>query len=167
MSESFQQNQVDEQRKRFYLKIGVGLFSVLIAALWLFSLRFSVSANLNDLIVEDNNQTAVWQEDLNESMNALKANLKNSQVEDIQIKTEEKVFLQTMSANLAELTSAQEMSDESELIVEEKLGSEMLLELESRLNSQCPAYINCMPMIGEARPCVIPPGCENITQIAY
>jgi hypothetical protein len=24
-----------------------------------------------------------------------------------------------------------------------------------------------MPTIGEAKPCVIPPGCENITQIAY
>ena len=56
MSESFQQNQVDEQKKRFYLKIGVGLFSVLIAALWLISLRFSFSANLNDLIVENDNQ---------------------------------------------------------------------------------------------------------------
>lgn len=167
MSESFQQNQVDEQRKRLYLKIGVVLFSVVIATLWLISLRFSFSANLNDFIVEDNNQATVWQEDLNESLNALQANLKDSQVEDNQIKTEEKVFLQTMSANLAELTSVKEVSNETDLTTEEKLGSDMLLELETRLNVQCPAYINCMPMIGEDRPCVIPPGCENITQIAY
>jgi len=167
MSESFQQNQVDEQRKRFYLKIGVGLFSVLIAVLWLVSLRFSFTANLNDFIVEDSNQTAAWQEDLNESFNTLQTNLKDFQTEETQIKTEEKTFLQTMSANLAELASAQEAPDQTELIVEEKLGSEMLLELESRLNLQCPAYINCMPMIGEDRPCVLPPGCENITQIAY
>lgn len=31
----------------------------------------------------------------------------------------------------------------------------------------CPEYINCMPSIGGARPCIIPPGCEKITQIAY
>lgn len=31
----------------------------------------------------------------------------------------------------------------------------------------CPAYINCMPTIGEARPCQIPAGCEGITTIAY
>ena len=31
----------------------------------------------------------------------------------------------------------------------------------------CPSYINCMPSIGEARPCQIPAGCEGITQIAY
>ena len=31
----------------------------------------------------------------------------------------------------------------------------------------CPPSINCMPTIGEARPCVVPVGCEKITQIAY
>ncbi len=33
--------------------------------------------------------------------------------------------------------------------------------------SGCPEYINCMPSIGEARPCIVPVGCEKITQIAY
>lgn len=37
----------------------------------------------------------------------------------------------------------------------------------STSNTNCPEWINCMPTIGEARPCVIPPGCEGITQIAY
>lgn len=31
----------------------------------------------------------------------------------------------------------------------------------------CPEYVNCMPTIGEARPCVIPPGCEEKTLIVY
>lgn len=31
----------------------------------------------------------------------------------------------------------------------------------------CPAYINCMPTIGEARSCVIPAGCEGITEKVY
>lgn len=34
-------------------------------------------------------------------------------------------------------------------------------------NKNCPEYINCMPSIGEARPCVVPSGCEGITLIAY
>lgn len=34
-------------------------------------------------------------------------------------------------------------------------------------NTGCPAYINCMPTIGAARPCKIPAGCEGITVIAY
>lgn len=33
--------------------------------------------------------------------------------------------------------------------------------------SSCPEWINCMPTIGEARSCNIPPGCEGITQIAW
>ncbi|HZJ41732.1 MAG TPA: hypothetical protein VFD51_01825 [Patescibacteria group bacterium] len=31
----------------------------------------------------------------------------------------------------------------------------------------CPEWINCMPTIGEARPCTVLPGCEGITKIAY
>lgn len=32
----------------------------------------------------------------------------------------------------------------------------------------CPEWINCMPTIGEeSSPCLVPPGCEDITQIAY
>ncbi|MFA5754736.1 MAG: hypothetical protein WC905_05355, partial [Patescibacteria group bacterium] len=34
-------------------------------------------------------------------------------------------------------------------------------------NANCPAYVNCMPTIGESRPCQIPAGCEGITKIAY
>ena len=34
-------------------------------------------------------------------------------------------------------------------------------------NNNCPAYINCMPTIGEARSCQVPPGCEGVTVIAY
>lgn len=34
--------------------------------------------------------------------------------------------------------------------------------------NNCPAWINCMPTIGtEINDCVIPSGCEDITQIAY
>lgn len=33
--------------------------------------------------------------------------------------------------------------------------------------SDCPKYIDCMPTIGKVKPCVVPPGCEGITLIAY
>ncbi len=33
--------------------------------------------------------------------------------------------------------------------------------------SNCPKYIDCMPTVGETKPCVIPLGCEGITLIAY
>jgi len=38
---------------------------------------------------------------------------------------------------------------------------------EEVVSNNCPAYINCMPTIGETRSCNIPPNCEGITQIAY
>lgn len=38
--------------------------------------------------------------------------------------------------------------------------------LNEAINS-CPEYINCMPTIGETRPCQVPAGCEGKTIIAY
>jgi hypothetical protein len=31
----------------------------------------------------------------------------------------------------------------------------------------CPQFIDCMPSVDRNKPCVVPLGCENITQIAY
>lgn len=45
--------------------------------------------------------------------------------------------------------------------------SDLIKQATTTPKSNCPEYINCMPSIGEARPCVIPVGCENVTQIAY
>lgn len=53
----------------------------------------------------------------------------------------------------------------------EELLDRIIKEADQRnLNQKtttCPEWINCMPSIGEARSCVIPPGCEGITQIAW
>ena len=52
-----------------------------------------------------------------------------------------------------------------------KLLEDVMREADKRATStgfiNCPEWINCMPTIGEARSCVIPLGCEDITKIAY
>ena len=52
-----------------------------------------------------------------------------------------------------------------------KLLEDVMKEADKRATTtefiNCPEWINCMPTIGEARSCVIPPGCEDITKIAY
>jgi len=61
-----------------------------------------------------------------------------------------------------------------EIDVSEK-AAELVKELEGLAEAKqstsspraCPEYIDCMPTIGPAKPCQIPPGCEGITQIAY
>lgn len=54
-------------------------------------------------------------------------------------------------------------------IIKTELKEELsdLIKKATTTKSGCPEYINCMPSIGESRPCVIPLGCEDITQIAY
>ena len=37
----------------------------------------------------------------------------------------------------------------------------------SQALSRCPEYVNCMPGPDVTRTCVIPPGCEGVTQKAY
>ncbi|MBN2884553.1 hypothetical protein JXE04_01365 [Patescibacteria group bacterium] len=66
-------------------------------------------------------------------------------------------------------------SDEVEVIdsLKQEESQKFLDELKDKLpvieiaTSSCPAYIDCMPTIGQVKPCVIPTGCEAITQIAY
>ncbi|MDD2354072.1 MAG: hypothetical protein PHH52_01325 [Patescibacteria group bacterium] len=62
-----------------------------------------------------------------------------------------------------------DFKDETGKIIEDLTESEKMTASSSEeiKRNNCPEWINCMPTVGEARPCQIPPGCEGITQIAY
>jgi hypothetical protein len=161
-----------EEKKRFIMKVGVIAFSVIILALWIFSLSFSFAPKKNN--TEDNDSS--WQQDLKETINTVRDDFninKDSNNEDPN--TEEKAFLDDMLNNIEDKEQVK-----IPVVIPEETGvststepQKFLKELENKLPFEdistinCPAYINCMPTIGQARPCVIPPGCEDITQIAY
>jgi len=152
-----------EEKKRFFMKLGVIVLSVLIFSLWIFSLSFSFSSKANNIDESDNS----WRQDLQETINTVRSDFGNIKKEP---NVEEKAFLDGMLNNI-------ENKEDSDLIYNEiEAPSEpqkFLKELENKLplgdkvNLDCPAYIDCMPTIGQSKPCVIPPGCESITQIAY
>jgi glutamine synthetase adenylyltransferase len=58
-------------------------------------------------------------------------------------------------------------SSEIELPAETTVVTEATGTESGEINNNCPEYINCMPTIGEQRPCQIPVGCESKTIIAY
>lgn len=163
------QEQAEAKKKR-YLIIGVWIFSAIIFILWLGSLRFSMNSGAFNI---SSQATETWQEDLDESMSYFQDNLNslNEINENEQVGAEGQVFLQDMTDNLAEQKIEAEALDQDlqDSKTKKSESDQLLKNLENKINSNisCPAFINCMPGPDRVGPCSIPPGCEDITQIAY
>lgn len=165
-------NSVVEAKKLLILKLGVGFFSLIIIVFWLFNLSGSFTSTRStaaqDQSAEVNDD---WQQEFTDTFNSLQASLESQATasgngED---------FLQDMADNLAAReASPSPVVETGSPAVATVTPEQLLADLAARLPEaeqpaidSCPQFINCMPSIGEAKPCVIPPGCENITQIAY
>lgn len=172
MSSSPTDNSVVETKKLLMLKLGVSFFSLIIIVFWLFNLSGSFTSTRSTAVqgqpAEVNDD---WQQEFTDTFNSLQASLESQATasgngED---------FLQDMADNLAarEVTpssSVEAGSPAVATVTPEQLLADLaarLPEVEQPDSNSCPQFIDCMPSIGEAKPCVIPPGCENITQIAY
>ncbi len=161
-----------EEKKRSIMKVGVIVFSIIIFALWIFSLTFSFASKKTNTNAEEVNS---WRQELQETIDEARRDFNITPVPN----TDEKAFLDGMLDNInnKEQVEAPIISPEDTRISTSTASStesqKFLKELENKLPIEdtatvgCPAYINCMPTIGQSRPCVIPPGCESITQIAY
>ena len=152
-----------EAKKSFVLKLGVSVIIAIVFFLW--------AANLKGVFkskqVEPSDAT--WQrvseemdrgmKDIEEKINDLQASsTKENFIEDLIDKTDQ-IASSSVSTSSAILDIKKELSD---------LTSSTSTSTTTPVKKTgCPAFINCMPTIGEARPCVIPAGCEGITQIAY
>ncbi len=147
-----------EAKKKLLLKVGVGIFSALIIGFWLFSFRLSAS----EAPVSEASDSGMdkWQEEFASTINAMRSGLESDTEETATTKAG-KDFLSEMTDNLTASNTP---------VTATITPEQMIKDLENRLpapEQSCPEFIDCMPTVGEAKPCVIPPGCENITQIAY
>jgi hypothetical protein len=140
----------ERQKKIFLMKAGIGFFMVLILVLWIFNLKNvwrNSPVNGNSQATSTKTEWTQLKNDLSETISELSARLDK-------IETDKKTMETIASSSLI-----QELIKETERLATSSASSTK--------NNNCPAYINCMPTIGEARPCQIPAGCEGITQIAY
>jgi len=148
-----------EVKKEWLFKIGVISVFIIILALWLLNLRGVFSTNTNK------DYDFSWQK-------------VSAEIEKNTRETEEKMgFNKPKTASSSDFMK-QVLDGASDLSSKSISTSTAILEIRKELldltknatnsdNKNCPAYIDCMPRIGEAKPCVIPLGCEKITQIAY
>lgn len=169
-----------EAKKRRFLLIGVWLFSLIIVGFWVINLRASFINDRNAKAVGANSDS--WQQDLKETINAVNASL-NSKASSSDLQG--KAFLSEMADNLQKKDAASgtpliasstpsaatssTVATGTATVTPEKLIKELETKVAEpgKASGTCPQFIDCMPTIGASKPCVIPPGCENITQIAY
>ena len=143
-------------KKSLLVKIGIIIIVAFIFFLWL--------ASLKGVFENQKTTTDVTWQKISSDMDKSFQDAQNrfDEAANIAASTTDSTFVNglldkassTATSTVATSTAAAELKQEFTDITNSKKVS-------------CPQYINCMPSIGEARPCVIPPGCEKITQIAY
>jgi predicted PurR-regulated permease PerM len=153
-------NPEDQKYKKIIaFKIIIIVIIAAIFFLWLLNLK-----NIFETNQASNDKT--WQKissDINSSLDrmdkvtnnlASSSSAENSFVEELMRKA---------SSTMATTTSTSTAQTE----IKEELTGLIKTATTTPKRISCPEYINCMPTIGEAKTCVVPAGCEKITQIAY
>ncbi|MFA4999978.1 MAG: hypothetical protein WC545_01295 [Patescibacteria group bacterium] len=186
---------MEEERKKkiFLLRVGVSILAVLILFFWILNLQglWRVAGEKNG---NSNQEWEEMQAELGRTIEEINIKMDNLKTE-AEIVAAEKAAEDKNEAgdkaeagevlinDLIEKTKADNDSgadvglepDPDGVLIpaepEEPNSDGVFIPEESKNlteNPNCPAYINCMPTYDSPpRPCVIPPGCEGITQIAY
>lgn len=144
-----------EGKNNLILILAVSLTSLIIFFLWIFVLR--TSWNKQESFSLDFGSDI--KEILDEPVTGLD-NLFKYEAEEVE---REKEGLVQIEKNIKENLSL----DENTTIILDGIMREAEKIVEKKEVKNCPKWINCMPMVGEASSCQIPPGCEDITQIVY
>jgi len=154
----------EKQKKVFLMKIGVSFFVILLVIVWVLNFKNIWQFKPNDLAPESKGEWTEIKTNIDQALSEINGRLD-------QIKEEKKEFdaKNLQEQELSEAAFIQDLIKETEKFASstpENSNSTTTLPI-IKSNPSCPAFINCMPSIGEARSCQIPAGCEGITQIAY
>ena len=148
------QIKAEEKKKRMIMMIGVPVIMIIIFVLWIFNLDNSFSS-----------ASLRGKEKLNFDFGNPVEDIKED-VSDIGSSLEDLIQVPVEEENIPRIEDGTEIipiNDSEEVPVEEVLVGDVPVK---EVISNCPEYINCMPG-PELRDCTIPPGCEDITIIAY
>src|SRR5680860_993740 len=164
----------ERQKKLILVKILVASLAVVIFLFWFFNLSHVLE--VNKLRSQENPSTLKWGElkqEISDSLNDVTQKI-NTQEEQAQLKEDVTGLLNGVmeevnkTASSSEATSTEIINDATSTIATSSPTDEISSStLPSKVNNNCPSYINCMPTIGVTKSCQIPAGCEGITQIAY
>lgn len=152
----------EQQRKKLLaIKVGVAVLMVLIFVAW--------GANVKKAFQYKDGfsaETQAWED--------IKAALSNdfdeiaSDTEEISDQVSQSVIW-AKSESLADdlLRAAQEKAEENAEATSTAAATTTQPVVLPINSIGCPAYVNCMPTIGQAPNCSIPSGCEGVTELVY
>lgn len=162
----------DQKKKKLIMRIGIISIMVIILIFWLLNIKNVFNSGGTSTMTENGKQLQNIKDELNATINQLDSSLDKIKATDDRLKAASSSLVgelvnsigdNTASSTVASSTISSDISTSSLVIP----SMPKLPPQPEKTKSTCPSYINCMPTIGEARPCQIPVGCEGITQIAY
>jgi len=150
----------NEKKKIFMMRVIIGGIFFVVLILWAFNLK------------------NVWQSGRQASPSAsewldlkqeLTQTLDEVQVKLNQIKADQAIADKKAGDKLASgiLADAARKTASSSLADMATSSPNVIASSSPVVSGGCPEYIDCMPTVGAPKPCVVPPGCEGITLIAY
>lgn len=165
----------EQAKKNFLIKVGVGTIMSLILIFWVLNVKniFISGADNSESVSEIN----ALKNDFATTVDQMSKGLENVKKADDKLNTasssliDELIIETNKAASSSEnklATSTNQTATSSPIISTSSLPIIPLAATTTKKSKfDCPAYIDCMPTVGAARPCKVPAGCEGITQIAY
>jgi hypothetical protein len=142
------------------VKIGTAVVTVIILILWLINLRYFWQT---DTPSAPRQELTTLREDMNRALEGVQDQINRLKTNDDEARGSE--FVESLKD---EITRPRSNGDDYSIptpVESEPYGS---TPPDQKVRSSCPAFINCMPTFDSApRSCVVPPGCEDETIIAY
>ncbi|MFA5130811.1 MAG: hypothetical protein WC467_00105 [Patescibacteria group bacterium] len=163
----------DQTKKKFLMKVGIISIMALILIFWILNIKNVFHDNA---VAGADQDAAQWQNLRNNfsvTVSEMTKSLDKIKETDAALKTASSSLLEALiketdkiaASSTIETASSSEVTGNTPVIA---TSTDKVASSTSEITkNNCPPYINCMPTIGEARPCVVPAGCEGITQIAY
>lgn len=151
----------ERQKKILLMKVCVIIIIIFIFVVWAYNMK-NVWRPIN---IKDNTNTTqnsdLLKDNINKQMTEIN-NLINEKVSDKKQEEINKNGNELLKKIIQDAKSTTSSSINTSTIIISSSTPNLI-----KPSNNCPAYINCMPSIGETRSCQIPVGCEGITEIAY
>lgn len=157
----------EEEKKKFLMKVGIISLMALILIFWVLNIKNVFRHNAEMNAENSNEQWESIRANFDETVDKMNKSLSEIEATNDRLKAASSSLVNELILT----ASSSDMLIDSKLIPTstEPIASSTPLSSSTPLEikKDCPPYIDCMPTIGEAKPCEIPVGCEGITQIAY
>jgi cytoskeletal protein RodZ len=143
----------EEAKKKFLMKVWISSLMILILVFWFLNMKNVFHDNEATADVQSAQQTQKMRQDLNDTIDKMTKRLDSLEA--------------SSTSAISPVASSSPLITSSTPLLATTSSTTASSTTANVKKTSCPAYIDCMPTIGQAHACQIPVGCEGITQIAY